>query len=36
MKKTPCMKWPERLDVAVETKELGGLDVAVFMLSPSL
>ena len=30
------MKWPECLDVAVETKELGGLDVAVFMLSPSL
>ena len=30
------MKWPERLDVVVEKKELGGAEVAVFMLNPSV
>ena len=30
------MKWPERLDFVVEKKELGGAEVAVFMLNPSV
>ena len=30
------MKWPASLDVVVENRKIGGSEVAVFMLSPSV